>query len=144
EDGLGVAYRRRGYSLPADPVLRISPDQLDACAVRALLDRGVTGVVVENDELARALVTALHELGCSVPAHLSVAKCGDPHFTWDDSPDWTMFTIPRREMGSHAVRFLDERMKNPSDTTPRSIYLPCRILPGHTIAPPCFDPLKRR
>ncbi|MCL4559220.1 MAG: LacI family transcriptional regulator [Chloroflexi bacterium] len=136
EDGLFRAYLQRGFPLPAEPVLRIPTEQITPEIVRDLLAQGVTGTVVENDELAQALLSSLNALGLSVPRDFSIALCGNPHHAWDNSPDWTMFTIPRREMGSHAVRFLVERLNNPVDTSPRSIYLPCTIVSGQTIAAP--------
>lgn len=136
EDGLFAAYRQATFEMPADPVVRIQPHEINPEVVNALIRKGITGAIVENDALAHAFLFALEKTGRSVPTDFSIALCGNPHYAWDNSPDWTMFTIPRREMGSHAVQFLVERLANPNDTVPHSIYLPCTIIPGQTIASP--------
>jgi DNA-binding LacI/PurR family transcriptional regulator len=136
EDGYTLAYQRCGLALPDPSVLRIQPEGITPDTLKDMIRSGVTGAVVENDALVRAMLNALQALGLSVPQDFSIALCGDPHYAWDNAPDWTMFTIPRKEMGIYAVRFLVERLQNPQKTDPQSIYLPCQIVQGQTIAPP--------
>lgn len=137
EDGLFLAYKRYGYILPDNPVFRLETEQVTPEFVKSLIESGVTGAAVENDNLAQALVDAVHKLGLEVPKHFSVALCGDPQqYNWENSIDWTMFTIPRREMGSYAVRLLVDQLRRPGEITPQGVYLPCKIIPGQTIAAP--------
>ncbi|MEI7849040.1 MAG: LacI family DNA-binding transcriptional regulator, partial [Chloroflexota bacterium] len=136
EQGFFSAYQQRGFTLPDEPVLRIDPEQISVETVQTLLKRGITAAAVENDSLALALWAALKNLGLSVPADFSITLCGNPQRAIDNSPQWTMFTIPRREMGQHAVRLLVRQMQNSGHYEPESIDLPCTIVPGQTIAPP--------
>jgi DNA-binding LacI/PurR family transcriptional regulator len=89
---------------------------------------------VQYDNQAQALLKSLNALDLRVPEDFSIAMLGDPHNQWDNSPDWTMFTIPRREMGVEAVRLLVHRLEHPEDASPRAVILPCQIVPGQTIA----------
>lgn len=137
EDGLYLAYQRSGYLRPDNPVYRVEKEQVTPAFVKSLIEAGITGAAVENDILAQAFMDAVHQLGLEIPLHFSVTLCGDPQrYDWENYPDWTMFTIPRREMGSYAVRLLVDFLRHPEEITPQGVYLPCKIIPGQTIAAP--------
>ncbi|WP_337122356.1 substrate-binding domain-containing protein, partial [Staphylococcus aureus] len=74
---------------------------------KRLLRSGVTAFVLENDRFARRLQGFMAELGLETPRDLSFVVLGDPlGGEEDDTPEWTSFEIPRREMGREAVRLL--------------------------------------
>ena len=135
----------RQYNLPVDDhsIQHIPAGEITPQWVSQLLQQGYTAALVVYDNQAQALLNGLTALGLSVPHDFSIALLGDPHYQWDNSPDWTMFTIPRREMGVEAVRLLVQRLENPEDTTPHTIALPCRIVLGQTIAPPAVLPARK-
>jgi DNA-binding LacI/PurR family transcriptional regulator len=134
EIGFTLAYQKHQLPLLPEPVLRVNPDQITRETMLALLNSGVTGAVVENDALAKAFWDRLAELELSVPEDFSIALCGNPQQPSGDLIDWTMFNIPRKEMGIHAVRLLLRKLQNPSSVEPEMVNLPCAIIPGHTIA----------
>ena len=135
-NGYFLAYKNRNLSLPQDAVLQICAKDITQETMRSLIKRGITGVVVENDSLGQAISNRLTDLGLSIPDDFSIAICGNPQQTQNNPVDWTMFNIPRKEMGIHAVRLLVHQLKNPSSMQPEIINLPCTIVPGHTIARP--------
>ena len=123
-------------SLPevSHAVQRIMADAINPQRVQTWLDQGVSAALVEVDDQCQALLTVLRQLGLAVPKDFSIVMLGDPHYTWDSSPDWTMFTVPRREMGMEAVRLLVQRLERPADAIPRTVSLPCKFVAGQTIA----------
>jgi DNA-binding LacI/PurR family transcriptional regulator len=78
-----------------------------------------------------------------MPDELSIAVLGynDPQqqASWSGPRpadiDWTMFRIPRREMGSVAIRTLVELLSGPGEAAPRQLLLPCEIVPGSSVLP---------
>jgi Transcriptional regulators len=134
EKGFFLAHEKHQIPLLPDPVLHINAEDLTKETMQALLDAGVTGAVVENDIPAKAMWDRLAELGLSVPTDFSIVLCGNPQQPSGDLIDWTMFNIPRKEMGIHAVRLLLRKLQNPSSAAPEMVNLPCAIIPGHTIA----------
>ena len=101
--------------------------------LRRLVDVGVTAILTENDAIARSVLGAATGLGLTVPSSLSIALLGDPLEPSHDDVDWTMFRIPRREMGREAVRMLLERIAAP-DEPPRQASLACQWVSGSTAA----------
>lgn len=55
------------------------------------------------------------------------------HAVPSTATDWSMFRIPRHEMGAHAVRVLVELLADPK---PRQLLLPCTFHEGATAAAP--------
>ena len=134
--GFIQACQQDGLSMKENQILHIAAADLTLEKVREIIGAGFSGAVIEFDDACQAILQALHSLGLSIPRDFSIVMLGDPHFARDHSLDWTMFTIPRREMGIEAVRLLVHRLAHPEDSTPRSVLLPCQIIPGQTIAPP--------
>jgi len=136
ENGFVLSLKNHNLPVDKESIIRLNPEDLSQTVIQSLLNRGVTAAVVENDDLACKLLMKLQSLGLSVPADFSITLCGNPQHANDKSPDWTMFTIPRREMGIHAVRLLVHQLQNSSRVEPETVNIPCTIVPGCTIAPP--------
>ncbi len=136
KQGFINSHKNHGLALLDDHFLNTTPEQINTDMIRSLLLKGVTGAVVENDLLANAIRRSLQALDLTVPADFSITLCGNPQTNSEEAPEWTMFTIPRREMGIHAVRLLVRQLQTPGSVQPESIDLPCTIIPGHTIAKP--------
>jgi LacI family transcriptional regulator len=134
EAGFLSACRDQQLPLDADSIQYLLPEEITLEWLQRLLERGVSAALVEYDNQARALHNALTNLGLTVPQDFSIAILGDPHEEWEGSPDWSMFAIPRREMGVEAVRLLVKRLEHPEDSTPHAVVLPCQIVTGQTIA----------
>ncbi|WP_352252720.1 substrate-binding domain-containing protein [Amycolatopsis nalaikhensis] len=91
--------------------------------------------------MADAILACAHDVGLGVPEDLSIVVLGDAdpsqqpqaHAVPSTATDWSMFRIPRHEMGVHAVRVLVGLLKNPK---PRQLLLPCKIHEGATTATP--------
>ncbi|MEA5358001.1 LacI family DNA-binding transcriptional regulator [Amycolatopsis sp., V23-08] len=136
--------RRSGYEAAArkhrrPPLVFLADDP--ALALRQALDEGVTALLVESSAMADGILAYADDLGVRVPEHLSLVVLGDADPTQQPSAhavpstptDWSMFRIPRHEMGVHAVRVLVELLADPK---PRQLLLPCTFHEGATAAPP--------
>jgi DNA-binding LacI/PurR family transcriptional regulator len=136
--------RRSGYEAAArkrrrPPLVFLEEDP--AIALRQVLDEGVTALLVESSAMADGILACAHDLGLEVPEDLSIVVLGDAdpsqqpsvHAVPSTATDWSMFRIPRHEMGGHAVRVLVGLLKNPQ---PRQLLLPCTIHEGATTAKP--------
>lgn len=109
--------RRQGYleavqELGLDPGpgwdTRIQPAEVTGARLRAWLQEGVTALVIEDDMLANHVLNVAREQGVGVPSDLSVVLLGDALEQADDPTPWTMFRIPREEIGRQAVQLLLE------------------------------------
>jgi len=136
ESGFIQACHQQNLPLDDRTIFHIPVSDITPEFVRRQLEEGYTGALIDMDVQCQAMLSSLHALGLNVPQDFSIAMLGDPHYVWDNSPDWTMFTIPRREMGIEAVRMLVNQLEYPQNPAPRTIFLPCRIVPGQTIAAP--------
>lgn len=139
--------RQQGYAqaltrleLPQDPAWkrRIQPDELSAELLRGWLGLGVTAFIIEDDMVARQLLRVANGAGLSVPRHFSVALLGDLLEPVDDALQWTMFRIPREEMGRQAVRLLVGILTGREKST--RVVLPCEFTKGVTSGPVPQDP----
>jgi DNA-binding LacI/PurR family transcriptional regulator len=136
ENGFLQACSRCGLPLDEFSIVRGPANLFTPDRVKSLIQRGVSGALVEFDDQCQALLTSLRSLGLAVPRDFSIVMLGDPHYAWDHSPNWTMFTIPRREMGVEAVRLLIRRLNQPPGAEPETVSLPGSIVAGQTIGPP--------
>lgn len=136
--------RRTGYDAAArrhrrPPLVFLADDP--ALALRQALDDGVTALLVESSAMADGILACAHDLGLAVPDDLSLVVLGDAdpsqqpaaHAVPTTPTDWSMFRIPRHEMGAHAVRVLVELLADPK---PRQLLLPCTFHEGATAAAP--------
>lgn len=144
----GTVDRRSGYAR-ATRRHRKSPLVVDAerraeVVLDELLDAGVTGALVETAATAEALVALAAARGLDVPGDLSVGVLGDPDPSQatpqaalpDGDREWSMFRIPRREMGARAVRVLVGALEAPAAPGPTQVLLPCELVEGRTIGAP--------
>jgi DNA-binding LacI/PurR family transcriptional regulator len=98
-----------GFDVHVRPVAEVDPAWLDS--VRR---SGVTAIVVETYELARALAGAIDASGLTSPRDLSVISLdSDPR---GDSR-FSHVTVPRREMGRRAVSLLLAVIEAPDDSS---------------------------
>lgn len=142
----GTVDRREGY-LRACRKHRKKPTVFDAerppeVVLADVVEAGATAVLVETTAMAEALVALSIASGRNIPGDLSVGVLGDrdpTQVTADVSlgtagRDWSMFRIPRREMGRRAVRALVEVLEGagaPGAST--QVLLPCELVDGATI-----------
>ncbi|MGD8195142.1 LacI family DNA-binding transcriptional regulator [Herbiconiux sp. P18] len=135
----GFAQRERleGFerSAAGSPLEGFSTVVLDVPAVTgewvaSLRDDGVTAVVAETYELARALRSALDAAGVRVPAELSVISLDS-----DPAGDGTFshVQVPRREMGRRAVSLLLDVIEGATDAG-ASAPVACRPPSSETVA----------
>jgi DNA-binding LacI/PurR family transcriptional regulator len=134
--------RRAGYLAAArkhrrPPVLIVEDDP--AVALRATVGQQVTALLVESTAMADGVKAFAASQGITVPDDLSLVVLGDSdptqqpsaHSVPQSNTDWSMFRIPRREMGVQAVRMLIELVGGGS---PKPLVLPCEIHEGSTVA----------
>ena len=147
-EGEGTVDRTEGYrravrrhrKTPVVVDAELTPEEV----LGEILDARATGVLVETTAMAEAVLALARARGLSVPADLSVGVLGDrdpTHAAGEvaeelDGPDWSMFRIPRREMGRRAVQALAEVLEHgPSDGGSVQVLLPCALVEGSTIGP---------
>ncbi|HML21602.1 MAG TPA: LacI family DNA-binding transcriptional regulator [Aggregatilinea sp.] len=123
-----------------DPALiwKGAPQTFTQADFKRLLEAGVTALVAENDECAERILTLAGALKLDCPRDFSLAVLGDPLTPTETDHAWTMFKIPRREMGSESVRLLHQILTAPDQTLelPLRQSLPCEFKPGNSVAPP--------
>ncbi|GAA2787286.1 LacI family DNA-binding transcriptional regulator [Crossiella cryophila] len=132
--------RRRGYEVAARRHRRTplvlqqeDPDQ----AWQALVAEQVTGVLVETTAMAEGLHARATAAGLDVPGDLSIILLGDNDPSQgggDSAVDWSMFRIPREELGATAVRVLLELLAGRSPDSGHRLLLPCVLHEGGTVA----------
>ncbi|RLK09593.1 LacI family transcriptional regulator [Micromonospora sp. M71_S20] len=103
--------------------------------VRRLLAAGATAFVVHEPAAALRVRAILGELGLRVPADCSLAVLNDPPGGIPEAADLTCFQIPRRGMGSRAVRLLLKQINDPRNAKPHTAVLRCTFVPGRTSGP---------
>ncbi|GAB2965859.1 LacI family transcriptional regulator [Amycolatopsis acidiphila] len=144
EDSEPTLDRRAGYEAAVrhrrrKPLVFLEDDPV--AALREALGQDVTALLVESTAMADAVLAAAHAAGVGVPGGLSLVVLGDAdpsqqpaaHAVPSTATDWSMFRIPRHEMGVHAVRALVGLLESPR---PRQLLLPCAVHEGATVAPP--------
>lgn len=141
--GESVLDRRRGVAAGAAAagialdVLPTDGDQpkADWAAVR---DTGATLLIIEEPELAAALLVCASEDGRSVPEQLSIVALGSLARPGAAAAEITRLVPPREELGQRSVALL-ARLLDESDDVPSAdlrILLPCPIADGVTLASP--------
>lgn len=147
EESEPTADRRAGYlsacRARGRPALAVTDDD-PAAAFAWLRAEHVTAALVETTEMAEALRSLAEDAGLAVPDDLSIGVLGDadptqtaawPHPRSGDTA-WTMFRIPRREMGALAVRTLTGMLRGEIVPGPDTqVLLPCEVAVGETVAP---------
>jgi LacI family transcriptional regulator len=136
---VGFVHAHIASHVPLDETLlwRGTADVFTAEDFEAFLNRGVTGFIIENDQIALRVLEIASQLGKQCPKDFSLGVLGDPLSMVENHYTWTTFKIPRREMGREAVRLLIRMLSSDSvDSLPYRTVLPCQFEPGNTIANP--------
>ncbi|WP_229776189.1 LacI family DNA-binding transcriptional regulator [Deinococcus ruber] len=133
EDREAGYWRGLGTDAPGR-TLRLNPQDITAPLVQSICAEGLTGLLIENDDLALRWLEVSDRLGLCAPQDYSFVVLGDP-VTQTRQPlprPWTSFRLPRREMGQQAVRLLDEQLRG---LEPQSLLMPCTWELGDSIGP---------
>lgn len=116
------------------PDALMSPDAVTPEWVGALLDAGVTALVIETFELAEAVAGAAKRHGCEVPGELSVV-CLDSPPPGSPVAAWSCTAIPRRQVGAAAVALLIALLDGDAPAGAVAV-LPCEPITEGSVAPP--------
>jgi DNA-binding LacI/PurR family transcriptional regulator len=128
-----AGYRQGMLRLGETPrVRRVDPSEISAALAARVHASGVTGLLIENDELAARWLETATRAGLSAPQDYSFAVLGDPISARPRPRPWAALEIPRREMGQEAVRVLNALLNGRHVET---LSLPCRWRPGDTLGP---------
>lgn len=130
-DDREAGYRQRMLSGGETPqVRRVDPSEVTAELVTRVHASGVSGLLIENDELAVRWLETAASAGLCAPQDYSFAVLGDPISPRPRTRPWAALEIPRRKMGEEAVRVLNGLLNGgPAET----LSLPCRWVPGDTL-----------
>jgi len=86
-----------------------------------------TAIFVHTDMMAVGVLSALHELGRSVPGECAVVGCDDVPFAARMIPPLTTVRVPFYETGETAARMLLDMIAN-EPTEPKRILLPVTLI----------------
>ena len=131
ENGYRLALQQTGAALNPAWITRSQPEDIDQAAIARLLAAGVTAFVAETDAIASRLHALGRALGRRIPEDLSIAVLGDPIEALD-AVEWTMFSIPREQIGHEAVKMLVRQISQTDDADVHPVVLPCEFVPGNT------------
>ena len=135
ERGFRQAMQQLSTGVLEGHIMHLEPNEVSAERLKTWLEQGATAFMVENDLIATTLERAADNLGVSIPQTFSFAVLGDPLEPTGDVPNWTMFTIPRVEMGRESVRLLFELLVSGEGGLQRET-LPCTFVPGRSTGLP--------
>ncbi|MDX3107460.1 substrate-binding domain-containing protein [Nonomuraea angiospora] len=108
--GLLAGASALGLDVPSEIVIdRDRTDELVAGVLRLVRERGVTGLLVHNDEDALALVRHLAAAGVDIPGEVSLVAYDDEVAAFC-SPSLTAVAPPKEEVGRCAVDLLLARL----------------------------------
>jgi DNA-binding LacI/PurR family transcriptional regulator len=133
--------RRQGYrqallenNLPYDESLIrvLSPVEPSRSAYQQtleLLDGGnlPTAIFSANDEAGIAAIAALHDRGLRVPDDVAITSIDDIELASMVRPALTTVNVPKRSIGSHAIRFLLSQ-REIEGTSTASMVLPVNLV----------------
>lgn len=133
--GFAAAFHETGRAVSPDLVWQGETESFSAETMKRFMQRGVTALICENDEIALRAMGVAGALHLRCPDDYSLAVLGDPLSMNDSGFHWTTFRIPRRAMGREAVRILISHltMNEPTGLPIRSV-LPCQFVPGSTVS----------
>ncbi|AOS63751.1 LacI family DNA-binding transcriptional regulator [Actinoalloteichus hymeniacidonis] len=138
EDGFRRAVAASGEGVQGE-VLRAYATSVDARALRAWRERGISVVVTEENDtndLLAALLTAAREDGARIPQDLSIALLGEDRSLPES--EVTGFRIPRQQMGEEAAALLVDLVTG-ARSGPVQWLLEPTFLPGTTTGPPAVS-----
>ena len=138
EKGFIKGLTHAGLPVRDDRLVTIKESDLDRERLSAWLNSGVTAFIVENNTLGLQLIGTAKKIGKRTPEDFSMAVLGDRLVPVPKEANWTMFKIPRKEMGSTAVKLLVQMLTSEEFdwSSPPQITLPCTFEPGNTVARP--------
>ncbi len=87
----------------------------------------VDGIVAGNDQMAIGAISALTDMGVSVPGDVAVGGFDDIQLSRLMSPALTTVRQPMRDLGRQSVELLVERLADPGGRR-RSVTLPTQLL----------------
>lgn len=134
QNGYFLAMQQAGLTLNPAWVIRSRPEAIDPSLVTQFLENGITAVVAETDGIASRILEIARAAGRNIPEDLSIAILGDPIEALD-AVEWTLFSIPREQIGRKAVQMLIQRTSHPEETDLQPQVLACQFVPGKTTAP---------
>ncbi|CAL9607183.1 Ribose operon repressor [Streptomyces sp. enrichment culture] len=142
ERAAGYREGLRAAGLPYDARLLTHGDSESAGAERVTgnllaLPAPPSALITANNAMTIGALRALRTRGLSVPG--DIALCCFDDFAWADlfTPRLTAVAQPGRELGTHAVRLLLERLADP-DLPARTVRLTCSLM--HRTSCGCPDP----
>ncbi len=124
-----------GDGASPDWLWRGRPDQLSQSVIKCYLADGFTAFVAEDDELGVRLMETARQIGLNCPEDYSLVVLGNSLNPLIDVPNWTSFSIPRRDMGQVAFRMLIDLLERPVDERidPVRETLHCVFHPGNSV-----------
>lgn len=130
-EGFLSAMEREGLQMSDASIVEAAMFRVDAgrVACRELLDSGArfTAIVAGNDLIALGCYDVLAEHGLSIPNDVSITGYNDLAFIDRVDPPLTTVSVPYREMGAVAARFLLDRFGDGQEATPP--YSPVELAP---------------
>jgi DNA-binding LacI/PurR family transcriptional regulator len=131
QNGYIQALEQAGTPINKAWIIRTLPEAIDIGAIKKLIETGITAVVAETGAIAARILDLAHSLGKTVPEDLSIAVLGDP-IEAQETVEWTMFSIPREQIGREAVQMLIGQISHPDSLVVKPVDLPCQFIPGKT------------
>jgi DNA-binding LacI/PurR family transcriptional regulator len=141
QNGFELGLQDVGLPVRKDRAHHLIESELNRDRMLQWLNDDITAFVVENNGLGQRLIETAKKLGKRIPQDFSMAVLGDRLVSGPMETNWTMFKIPRKEMGNYAVKLLVQIL-NDDDldwVSPPQITLPCTIEPGNTVASPPME-----
>ena len=105
--------------------------------IQNYLVAGVSAFVAEDDSIGHHILSLSKQLGLSCPQDFSLAVLGNPLNPMQETPDWTSFNIPRKEMGQQAMQLLVEMVqarRSDDISLPLRRLLACEFVVGDTVS----------
>ena len=85
-----------------------------------------------NDVTALGAMKAIHERGLKIPEDIEVIGIDNIEMAQFSSPMLTTINVPTEQLGIVAVRFLNDKIKNGSLTSPLTISIPSTLVVRET------------
>ncbi|MCK0116078.1 LacI family transcriptional regulator [Isoptericola sp. S6320L] len=116
---------------------RLVPEEEPDEIVTAVVEQGLTAVVLSPERDPEELHDALGRRGLDVPRDVSVLLLGQPHHRLRRPQEWSGYAIPREEMGARALLLLS-RLVAGDDVGDEELHrlLECTEVTGGTVGPP--------
>lgn len=116
---------------------RLVPEDDPDAVAAAIVEQGLTAVVLAPERDPEELHDALRRRGLEVPRDVSVVLLGQPHHRLRRPQEWSGFVIPREQMGARALLLLS-RLVAGDDVADPDLHrlLECTDVEGATVAPP--------